>query len=200
MELEEIRSLQKDGSMLERWINRHWTVFSLIILTLTAGWVWFTRPIGVQTSLPEPAPQEGFAAPAFTLNNFAGQAVNLNDFKGKVVLVNFWASWCPPCRAEMQAMQKTYAALGDQGLVILAINTTYQDELKAAVQFAQSEGLTFPLLSDADGAVSRLYLIHAMPTSFFIDRQGKIKQVITGGPMPEALIRTQTETLLKENP
>jgi cytochrome c biogenesis protein CcmG/thiol:disulfide interchange protein DsbE len=127
-------------------------------------------------------------------------AVNLAGLKGKVVLINFWASWCPPCRAEMQAMQSVYADDQDRGLVILAINTTYQDDILKATQFAQSEGLTFPLLSDADGNIAHLYRVQAMPTSFFIDRQGKIVRLMIGGPMPEALIRTQVEALLKEKP
>lgn len=99
----------------------------------------------------------------------------------------------------MKAIQNTYMDDQDQGLVILAINTSYQDDLKEAAQFAQAEGLTFPLLTDANGAITRLYQVRAMPTSFFIDRQRKIKSVMIGGPMPEALIRSQIETLLKES-
>lgn len=139
-------------------------------------------------------------APDFTLSTFSGEPVNLAGLKGKVVLINFWASWCPPCRAEMQAMQHVYADYQDQGLVILAINTTYQDDILKATQFAQSEGLTFPLLTEPDGNIARLYRVQAMPTSFFIDRQGKITRLMIGGPMPEALIRTQVEALLKEKP
>jgi peroxiredoxin len=129
---------------------------------------------------------------------FDGKQVNLSDFKGKVVLINFWASWCPPCKAEMQAIQNTYRAYGDQGLVVLAVNTTFQDDANAAQQFAQSEGLTFPLLTDLNGNTFRLYQVQAMPTSFFVDRQGKIAEVVIGGPMAEALIRSRVEALLKE--
>ncbi len=185
--------------MLDRWISRHWIVFSLSLLTLAAGWIWYSRPASLPTSAVEPAPQQGFMAPGFVLNTFSGEPVDLAGLKGKVVLINFWASWCPPCRAEMQAMQSVYADDQGKGLVILAINTTYQDDLTKAAQFAQSEGLTFPLLTDPDGNIARLYRVQAMPTSFFIDRQGKIRQLMIGGPMPEALIRTQVEALLKEN-
>ncbi len=183
--------------MLNRWISRHWIIFSLSILSLTAGWIWVSRPNTLAASNVESAPQQGFVAPGFSLNTFNGEPVNLAGFKGRVVLVNFWASWCPPCRAEMQAMQNVYADDKDQGLVILAINTTYQDDIGKATQFAQAEGLTFPLLTDPDGSIARLYQVQAMPTSFFIDRQGKIARVMIGGPMPEVLIRTQVETLLK---
>ncbi len=186
--------------MLDRWISRHWMVFSLSILILSAGWVWVSRPAILPTSAVEPAPQQGFMAPGFTLNTFSGEPVTLAGLKGKVVLINFWASWCPPCRAEMQAMQSVYADDRDRGLVILAVNTTYQDDLTKATQFAQSEGLTFPLLTDPDGRIAHLYRVQAMPTSFFIDRQGKIVRLMIGGPMSEALIRTQVEALLKESP
>ncbi len=184
--------------MLDRWIIRHWLMFSTTILTLAAGWVWVSQPAILPSSVPKSAPQQGFAAPEFRLNTFAGQPVDLAGLKGKVVLVNFWASWCQPCRAEMQAIQNTYADYHDQGLVVLAVNTTYQDDLNRAAQFAQSEGLTFPFLTDPDGSAARLYQVRAMPTSFFIDRQGKIVRVVIGGPMPEALIRTQIEAMLKE--
>ena len=183
--------------MLDRWINRHWMIFSLSILALAAGWVWFSRPGVSQASAEISAPQQGFIAPVFTLNTFTGQSVALTGLKGKVVLVNFWASWCPPCRAEMQAIQNAYADYQGQGLVVLAVNTSYQDDLARAAQFARDEGLTFPLLSDPDGSISRLYRVQAMPTSFFIDRQGKIVRVVIGGPMPEALVRSQIESMMK---
>ena len=186
--------------MPDRWISRHWMVFSLSILTLAGGWIWASRPAVPQTSAAQSAPQQGFMAPVFALNTFGGEPVNLAGLKGKVVLINFWASWCPPCRAEMQAMQNVYADDKGQGFVILAINTTYQDDIAKAAQFARSESLTFPLLTDADGNIARLYRVQAMPTSFFIDRQGKIMRLVIGGPMPEALIRTQAEALLKEKP
>jgi len=159
-----------------------------------------SRPISRALDPGIPAPRQGFFAPGFTLNTLDGKEVDLSNLKGKVVLINFWASWCSPCKAEMPAIQATYQVYRDQGLVVLGINVTDQGEANAARQFAQTEGLTFPLLADVRGDIFQLYQVQALPTSFFVDRQGKIATVVVGGPMAEALIRSRVEALLKESP
>ena len=159
-----------------------------------------SRPLNQTLDPGTPAPQQGFFAPGFTLNTLAGEQVSLSSLKGKVVLINFWASWCSPCKAEMPAIQAAYQTYKDQGLVVLGINATDQDEASAARQFATTQGLTFSLLADVSGAAFQLYQVQALPTSFFVDRQGRISSVVVGGPMAEALLRTRIETLLKENP
>jgi cytochrome c biogenesis protein CcmG/thiol:disulfide interchange protein DsbE len=184
--------------MLNRWINQHWTLFTISVLILAAGWIWASsRPASLPAKEVTSAPQRGFLAPVFNLNTIEGMPVDLAGLKGKVVLINFWASWCSPCRAEMNAIQNVYQCDQAQGLIVLAINTGDQDT-KAIAQFAQAGGLTFPILFDADGAIAHLYQVGALPTSFFIDRQGKIQQVVVGGAMPEALISSQIDALLKE--
>ena len=186
--------------LLDHWINRHWAAFSIAVLTLAAGWIWISRPLNHSLPAGIPAPRQGFFAPDFSLNTLDGEQVSLSGLRGKVVLINFWATWCPPCKTEMPAIQAAYQAYRDQGLVVLAVNTTDQDEADAARQFAQSAGLTFPLLADVNGDAFRRYQVQALPTSFFVDRQGKIAEVVVGGPMAEALIRSRVEKLLKENP
>ncbi len=96
-----------------------------------------------------------------------------------------------------EALQQAYR--GDE-LVILAVNTTYQDDLTAAQEFVVENNLSFPVLLDMDGKVSNAYQILAMPSTFFIDRDGIIQQVIVGGPMSETLIQTQVRKLLAEVP
>src|SRR5690606_34345406 len=113
----------------------------------------------------------------------------LSDLRGRPVLVNLWASWCGPCQAEMPAMQKIHEQYGPQGFTILAVNTTFQDERTSAEEFAANRGLTFPIVFDLDGKVSRSYQVRSMPTSFFIDQDGIIRRVVIGGPMSEALLR-----------
>ncbi len=174
---------------------------SILILTLAAVWIAGTAFLTVPNAQDKtPAPQAGFPAPAFALDTLTGDTIRLEDLKGKVVLLNFWASWCPPCKAEMPAFEALQQAHQGDDLVILAVNTTYQDDPDAAAQFAADRGLTFPVLIDLDGQVSKTYQVLAMPSSFFIDRKGIIQQVIVGGPMSEALIQTQVERLLAEEP
>jgi peroxiredoxin len=178
------------------WIRQNWTLFSILVLTLSAGWIAFTPPaVDSATGGKIPAPAEGFLAPDFELQDAAGRSVRLSSLQGQPVLLNLWASWCAPCKAEMPAMQKVYDAYAQRGFIILAVNTTYQDQQSAALEFAENRGLTFPILFDTDGSVSRRYQVSAMPTSFFIDAEGTIRRVVFGGPMPEALLRAEVEQL-----
>jgi thiol-disulfide isomerase/thioredoxin len=179
--------------------RRRWGTFAA--LTLAAGLLWTvvsTVPLEASTGGPTTAPQEGFTAPDFRLTLLAGGELALSDLRGKVVIVNLWASWCPPCRAEMPALQEVYEAYRDRGLEILAVNTTYQDSQSAAARFVQEYGLTFPVPLDQTGEVSRSYRLRALPTSFFIDRDGVIRSVVIGGPMSKTTIQTTVERLLGE--
>ena len=170
--------------------------FSLAILIFGAAWIWYSRsPEGSTTQGEIQAPQVGFTAPDFTLESFA-----LSELRGNAVLANFWASWCPPCRSEMPAMQRVYEDLQDQGFVILAINSTHQDNLEDAITFAQVRNLSFPILLDRDGSAGAAYDVRSLPTSFFIDPQGTVQDVVVGGPMSEALLRIRAEQLLENNP
>ena len=113
------------------------------------------------------------------------QASNYRTLRGQPVLINFWASWCPPCRAEMPAMEKAYQQFQAQGFMILAINSAIQDDRSDADALVQELGLTFPILWDEDGAVTQAYQVKSLPTSFFVDKEGIIREVIIGGPMAE---------------
>jgi peroxiredoxin len=178
---------------------KRWWAFTLAILLLGAGWTWFSRvPASVASAGQIPSPREGFPAPDFTLETLGGEAITLSAYRGQVVIVNLWASWCGPCRAEMPALQNVYAAHRERGLEVLAVNSTFQDSESDAQAFALGFGLTFPVLLDRDGAVSQRYLLRALPSTFFVDRQGVIRSVVFGGPMTEAVIQTQIEALLQE--
>ncbi|GAB4504662.1 MAG: TlpA disulfide reductase family protein [Anaerolineales bacterium] len=170
------------------------------ILLLAAGLTWSLVSAdhsGNSTAGQIPAPRQGFLAPDFSLQTLTGENLRLADLRGQVILVNLWASWCPPCRAEMPTLQKMYAEYKDQGFTILAVNMTSQDDPAAIQPFVQQYGITFPVLLDPNGDTARLYELRSLPSSFFLDRQGIIREVVIGGPMAEALLRTRIETLLQ---
>lgn len=108
----------------------------------------------------------------FKLKDLSGKEVSLSDFKGKKVFLNFFATWCPPCRAEMPEMEEFYQETKNSDLVMLTVNL---GEDKATVQkFISSNKFNFPVLLDADTAVATKYQIASIPTSYFIDREGNI--------------------------
>jgi peroxiredoxin len=98
----------------------------------------------------------------------------------------------------MPDLEEVFARNQSRGLVVLGVNSTFQDDPAAAAAFAAARGVTFPILYDLDGAVSRRYLLRALPTTFFVDRVGLIRSVIIGGPMSPATLESQVETLLAE--
>ena len=171
-------------------------ILYLLILIAGASWIALSAETGEATATG-PAPQAGFLAPDFTLQTEAGETYTLSDLKGQAVLVNMWATWCPPCKAEMPAIEKMYNEYKDQGFTVLAVNNTFQDDPFNISPFAENYGLTFPILLDQTGEVSRNYQIHSLPSSFFVNRHGIITEVIIGGPMSEALLRTRIEEALK---
>ena len=165
---------------------------SLAIVIITGIWILFTYSFNKENKeVVSSAPQKGFLAPDFILYDLEGNEYHLSDLKGNLVIVNIWASWCKPCQYEMPAIQKIYDQYKDSGLVILAVNNTYQDSFSNVVDFVNNNQLTFPILLDLDGEVSKLYKVQALPSTYFIDRSGKINEIIIGGPMSETLIESK---------
>ena len=182
--------------------RRRWNALMISVIVLGMVWIYVSRipTLSAGASAP-PSPQIGFVAPDFTLDTLEGEMITLSELRGQPVLINLWASWCPPCRAEMPALDTVYRKYREAGFVVLAVNTTFQDSEADARAFAQNFGLTFPILLDRDGATSRRYQLQALPTSFFVERDGTIRDIVIGGPMSEALIASRVEGLLaEENP
>ncbi len=179
--------------------TKQWQILSAALLVFGLAWVAVgTRLPGGTSNQGIPAPQKGFKAPDFTLSTPDGEVYTLSELEGRPILINLWASWCGPCRQEMPAMQNLFEEYKDEGFIVLAVNTTHQDNYDAAVGFANELGLTFPILMDINGQVSDLYQLRATPTSFFVDTKGIIQEVVLGGPMAEALLVTRVENLLQE--
>lgn len=198
--------MKKDGGMgrwtkdWEFWMQdrARWSALVLGVAVLGAAWIAFSAvPASATTGGAIPSPREGFQAPSIVLNDSTGGTTRLEDLRGQVVVLNFWASWCPPCKAEMPDLESAYTANKDEGLVILGINSTIQDSPEAALSFADAQGVTFPILLDRTGEATRQYLVRALPTTFFIDRQGIIRKVFVGGPMSEATLTSTVRNLLE---
>lgn len=116
----------------------------------------------------------GFAtsAPDFEATTLTGEPVRLSDYRGQVVMLNFWATWCPPCRAEMPGIQAAYEQRQDEGFTVLAINNA---ETPSQIQpFVQALGLNFPIVLDTTAELQRTFAIRGYPTSIFVDPQGTV--------------------------
>ncbi len=170
----------------------------VIILALGLIWIYLSvDKSNASDSGPVAAPQQGFLAPDFELKTTTGETIKLSDFRGQAVLVNLWATWCPPCRAEMQSIEKIYNEYKDQGFIVLAVDMTSQDNPERVLPFVTEQGLTFPILLDEIGDMASAYQMRSLPTSFFINRDGIINEVVVGGPMAETLLRTRVDGILK---
>lgn len=138
-------------------------------------------------------PKIGDASPPFTLIDLEGRQVSLSDHRGKVVLLNFWATWCGPCRVEMPAMEALYRDMRSQGLEILAVSVDAQGS-QVTKPFQEAMGLTFPILHDPDYEVGGAYGARTLPISYVIDRDGIIRHRVFGardwnGSQAKELIR-----------
>jgi len=135
------------------------------------------------------------AAPDFTLTTFDGQTLRLSDLRGSAVVINFWASWCIPCRDEAPILERAWQAYRERGVVLLGV--AYLDDETAARQFIAEFGITYSNGLDVGTRISPLYRIKGIPETFFVDRAGELRGVFIG-PIPEAELRLRIEALLVE--
>jgi thiol-disulfide isomerase/thioredoxin len=166
----------------------------LLLVGALAGATLWGRPGPATEAVPAFDVIRGALGPAaeFTLSGLDGRAVSLREFRGRVVLLNFWATWCVPCREEIPAMQALARDLGPRGLVVLALN--YEEDPETVQAFVRDTGLTLAVLLDRDGAVARRYRVAGLPTSFFIDRRGAVAGSVIGfrdwaAPPAQAYVR-----------
>lgn len=168
------------------------------VLGLLALFAWRI----VQVSSP---PLESGLAPAFTLQTYDGQTIRLSDLRGKAVAVNFWASWCQPCREEAPRLQAAWEKYRDRGFVLIGVD--YVDTEPEARKYMKEFGLTYPNGPDVQTLISQAYRITGVPETYFITKDGKM---LAGkdadgkpyanwiGPLPEAALRERIEKLLAQ--
>ena len=135
-------------------------------------------------------------APDFNLKDQYGVIHSLENYKGKVIFLNFWATWCPPCKKEMPDVESIYKEYGEnkKDVVILGINSEKENEVK---KFLKDKGYTFPTLIDENSEVMRKYFIQAFPTSFVIDKEGNVYGYVMGGLTKEQIKQVIEEVLKK---
>jgi peroxiredoxin len=160
--------------------------------------VWFFAGRTAEPTLP-PVGEMTRVAPAFSLPSLDGGTVNLSDYRGKVVLVNFWGTWCEPCKEETPALQQAYTQLQSEGLEIIGVNLYSQETggEEAVRAFLQPYGVTYPIALDTAGDIARSFQISPIPVSYFVDQNGTIRYVKVG-TLREAEVRALFERLRAE--
>jgi len=128
--------------------------------------------------LPAQALEIGQKAPDFTLKNTQGENLSLAEQRGKIIVINFWASWCAPCRKEMPVLQKFHEKYNDLGVSVWGVNV--EQENQAGRNFLKGLDLTFPIFFDQSNTISATYQVKAMPSTVIVDRDGLVRYVFRG--------------------
>lgn len=155
-----------------------WGTLFVAVLVLGAAWLWVSRvPLDAQSQQANPEPAIGYLAPDFTLATLDGGEFNLREVRGTPVVLNFWATWCGPCRRELPALQ---AAAERYDGEVLIVGVDQGEEASTVQEFVDELGLTFTIPMDAEMQVAHDYNVMGMPTTFFVDADGVIRHVWAG--------------------
>lgn len=155
--------------------------------------------LGLALALMLPVQAEDVSGPApdFTLTSRDGQTVSLSELKGQVVMINFWATWCGPCRQEMPLLEQLYTRYEGLGFTLLGVNI--EEDSKLADRFLEETPVTFPILFDPENGVSKLYNVSAMPSTVLVDRAGNVRYLHHGyQPGYENEYQNQIRALVRE--
>jgi thiol-disulfide isomerase/thioredoxin len=159
-------------------------------------WLYLVAFMIVLVAGPVRAQSPGETAPAFSLKTLDGEAVSLSDYANHPVLINFWATWCKPCRVEMPLIISAHQAHQHAGLAVLAINLSDQEGSAKDIRTFQTEfQMPFPVLLDNKGKARKLYRLRGVPTSVFVGSDGVVRAVHPG-PISEAVLQQRLAEIL----
>jgi cytochrome c biogenesis protein CcmG/thiol:disulfide interchange protein DsbE len=183
--VEEAETAEKAGRRLPRGVEQVIITLVIGVVIAAVGW-YFIQPgsndsvqsIKLTADAAGPAPDVGKPAPDFKLTDLSGNPIQLSDYRGKVVWVTFWASWCPPCRAELPDIDATYQKYRDAGLVVVAVDIG--EPTADARGYVERTGLSFPVGLDQTTAVAAAYRINGIPTHYFVDANGVLQDFRIG--------------------
>lgn len=156
----------------------------LSLLVVLAGLIIYSLlfyPLEAPPAIDNPTPPNSAQidlAPDFTLTDLEGNTVSLSDYRGQNVYINFWASWCGPCKLEMPDIEEIHREYQDKDLVVLTINVG--ESQNVVEKYIDNNGFSFTVLLDPDMTASKLYKVNSIPVSFFIDKEGKIRSQRVG--------------------
>ena len=169
-------------------------VVSLVLLLIGACSAFPLSSFVPQTNNASSRPTTvkiGETAPEIDLPSMTGEQITLSKLKGQPVLVNFWATWCGPCRQEFPSLVRKYKQYKDQGFVVIGVNTEDENTDEGVLTFMRNTLVNFPIVRDRDLKLEKMYRINGLPTSFFIDRKGIVRDIVVGGPMTDEFLDKQ---------
>jgi peroxiredoxin len=174
-----------------------WSIMIVAVVLVGIGWIAISQEpvtaIEPGSGLTE-APIPGYLAPNFVLYTTLGEEVTMDDYLGRPVVLNFWATWCPPCRAEVPHFQEASVKYNGKATIV---GIDQGEPSSVVTDFANSFALSYPLLLDQDNSVNRQYGVTALPTTVFVDAQGVVREVYTG-IINGAVLQDRIENLLNE--
>lgn len=173
-------------------MNR-WYLFFVTILLLGLPWLWWTRvPVAAQPEMRQPQPALHHPLPPFELPGLTETVISTTDLRGRPMVINFWATWCAPCRAEMPMLEAAWQRYGAQ---VIVLGVDVGENQAQVAEFVDELGISFPIALDSDRTITNAYNVRGLPTTYFVDSNGIIRHLYPG-QLNSAIFAEGLETIL----